>query len=94
MPRLFAACQKVFTIFADAFPQDNELSAKKSTFLVKGVIEIIFISEILAKFQSTEDNEQQHRINGLYSPQWLSTYLLVWAIALSGTKAMREASRI
>ena len=28
------------------------------TFLVKGVIEIIFIDEILAKFLSTEDNEQ------------------------------------
>ena len=46
----------------------------------KGVIEIIFISEILAKFQCREDNRQWHHIIGVYSPWGLSAYPLVWAI--------------
>lgn len=32
----------------------------------KGVIEIIFISEILAKFPSNEGNRQWHHIFGMY----------------------------
>ena len=58
----------------------------------KGVIEIIFISEILAKFQSSEDNRQWHHIVGMYSHYWLFTYPLVWAIVFIRCKAMREAS--
>lgn len=64
-------------------------SARNGTFLVKGVIEIIFISEILAKFPSSEGNRQWHHIFDMYS------YLHIpWCglLSLSAAKAMREAS--
>jgi hypothetical protein len=60
----------------------------------KGVIEIIFIDEILAKFLCTEDNGQWHHIMVCTATIGFIHNPLVWAIALSGTKAMREASSI
>ena len=66
---------KTFTIFAPALRSGGQ-----------GVIEIIFIREILAKFPSREDNRQWHRIIGLYSHHWLFTYPLVWSIVFISDK--------
>ena len=61
------------------------------TLLKKGVIEIIFISEILAKFLCSEGSGQWHHIMVCTACIGYLHILLVWAIVFIRYKAMREA---
>ena len=66
----------------------------EKTFLVEGVIEIIFIGKFSQNFPRHEDDSSSTASLVCTVCSGFIHIQLVWAIALSGTKAMREAPSI
>ena len=72
-----------FTSFYYLCRNSDPAMARKDILNKKVLLKLSSFVKFSQNFKSREDNRQWHHIIGLYSPQWLLTYPLVWAIVFT-----------